>query len=257
MILELNLNLLKFLKKKKIKVKYGLLRNDAKKIYKSYLYNKKNNLPFVTGKLAVSGDNCINSKKIKKITNAYSNSITHLLRYWNDSVLISNKTLNNDNPKLNCRISGLSNFSPKRFILDKNLSIKKSSFIFQTSNKNNTTIFYQKGSNKKIKLLFNKGIKLIKLRTKKNNFFDLKLILNKIYTLGCRNLLVEGGKSLTGSFLKDNLFNQFYLFKTSNYLNKNAKLDISTELKLLSFKYRKKSKVNTFTGNDVVYLYSK
>ena len=248
---------IKIFKKKKIKVKYGLLKNDAKKIYKSYLYNKKNNLPFVTGKLAVSSDNCINSKKIKKITNAYSNSITHLLRYWNDSVLISNKTLNNDNPKLNCRISGLSNFSPKRFILDKNLSIKKSSFIFQTSNKNNTTIFYQKGSNKKIKLLFNKGIKLIKLRTKKNNFFDLKLILNKIYTLGCRNLLVEGGKSLTGSFLKDNLFNQFYLFKTSNYLNKNAKLDVSAELKQLSFKYRKKSKVNTFTGNDVVYLYSK
>ena len=105
--------------------------------------------------------------------------------------------------------------------------------------------------------LYNKGIKLIKLRTKKNNFFDLKLILNKIYTLGCRNLLVEGGKSLTGSFLKDKLFNQFYLFKTSNYLNKNAKLDVSAELKQLSFKYRKKSKVNTFTGNDVVYLYSK
>ena len=248
---------IKILKKKKIKVKYGLLKNEAQKIYKSYIYNKKKKLPFVTGKLAVSNDNCINSKKVKKITNEHSNNITHLLRYRNDSILISNKTLNNDNPKLNCRIIGLSRFSPKRVILDKNLSIKKNSFIFQTSNRNNTIIFYEKGSKKKIKQLFNKGIKLIKLRTNKNNFFDLKIILNKIYTLGCRNLLVEGGKSLTGSFLKNMLFNHFYLFKSSNKLNKTRKLNVSSELNQVSFKYRNKSKINTFTGNDVVYLYSK
>ena len=105
--------------------------------------------------------------------------------------------------------------------------------------------------------MVNKGINLIKVRTNMNNFFDLKTILNKIYSLGCRNLLVEGGKTLTGSFLKHMLFNQFYLFKTSNKLKKSTKLNVSTELKQLSFKYRKKSKLNTFTGNDVVYLYLK
>ncbi len=247
---------IKIFKKNKIKVKYGLLKNYAKKIYKSYIYNKKKKLPFVTGKLAVSNDNYINSKKTK-ITNKYSNSITHLLRYKNDSILISNKTLNSDNPKLNCRINGLSKFSPKRFILDKNLSIKKTSFVFMTSNKNNTIIFYEKGSKKKIKQLINKGIKLIKLRTNEDNFFDLKIILKKIYTAGCRNLLVEGGKTLTGNFLKHMLFNQFYLFKSSNNLNKSAKLNVSTELNQLSFKYKKKSKLNTFSGNDVVDLYLK
>ena len=39
----------KIFKAKKIKVKLGLLKNDAKEIYKSYIYNKKNKLPFVTG----------------------------------------------------------------------------------------------------------------------------------------------------------------------------------------------------------------
>ena len=34
---------------------------------------------------------------------------------------------------------------------------------------------------------------------KNKEYTDLK----KIYTLGCRNLLVEGGKCLTGSFLKN------------------------------------------------------
>tara|TARA_B100000686_G_scaffold221243_1_gene228345 strand:- start:2984 stop:4090 length:1107 start_codon:yes stop_codon:yes gene_type:complete len=247
----------KIFKAKKIKVKFGLLKNDAKKIYKSYIYNKKKKLPFVSGKLAISKDNYIYSKKRKKITNEFSNGITHLLRYRNDSILISNKTLNNDNPKLNCRIQGLSNFSPKRIILDRNLSIKKKSYIFKSANKKNTIIFYEKASQSKIKQLIKKEIKLIKLTTDKNNFFDLKSVLKKIYFLGCRNLLVEGGKSLTGSFLKNKLFNQFYLFKSPNKLGRIAKLNMTGQLNQLSFIYKKKSKLNAFTGKDVVYLYTK
>ena len=247
----------KILKAKKINVKFGLLKNDAKKIYKPYMYNKKEKLPYVTGKIAISKDNCIYSKKRKKITNEYSNAITHLLRYRNDSILISNKTLNIDNPKLNCRIQGLSKYSPKRIILDNNLSIKKKSYIFKTSTKENTIIFYNKALPKKINLLKKKYVKLIKLKTDKNNFFNLKKVLIKIYSLGCRNLLVEGGKTLTDSFLKTKLFNQFYLFKSPNKLGISAKLNISNQLNQLSFKYKKKSKLNTFTGKDIVYLYSK
>jgi len=90
-----------------------------------------------------------------------------------------------------------------------------------------------------------------------NNFFNLKLVLNKIYSLGCRNLLVEGGKALTNSFLKLNIFNQFYLFQSSNKFGKTAKLNVYSELNQLSYKYKKKSKLNSFTGDDIIYLYSK
>ena len=38
-----------------------------------------------------------------------------------------------------------------------------------------------------------KGITLIKGKLNKDRF-DIKLILKKLYVLGCRNLLVEGGK---------------------------------------------------------------
>ena len=247
----------KIFKKKRIKVKIGLLQNEAKKIYKPYIYNKSTKLPFVTGKLAISKDKFIYSRKQKKITNEYSDSISHLLRYRNDSILITSKTLNIDNPRLDCRIQGLSHYSPKRIILDRNLSIKRKSYIFQTSNKKNTIIFYNKGPLKKINLLKKKGVKLIKLKTDNNNFFNLKFALNKIYSLGCRNLLVEGGKTLTNSFLKHKIFNQFYLFQSSNKLGNKAKLNVYSELNLLSFNYKKKSKINSFTGDDIVYLYLK
>ena len=82
-------------------------------------------------------------------------------------------------------------------------------------------------------------------------------MLNKIYSHGCRNLIVEGGKTLTSSFLEKKLFDQFYVFKSPDKLGKTAKLNISSQLKQLSFKYKKKSKLNAFTGKDIVCLYFK
>ena len=45
--------------------------------------------------------------KNKIITNEQSRKISHLLRYKNQGILTSYKTINTDNPKLNCRIKGL------------------------------------------------------------------------------------------------------------------------------------------------------
>ena len=71
--------------------------------------------------------------------------------------MISSKTLNKDNPKLNCRLKYLSKFSPKRIILDRNLETKKNSYIFKTANKNNTIIFYHNAKTKE-KLIFKKTL---------------------------------------------------------------------------------------------------
>ena len=105
-------------------------------------------------------------------------------------------------------------------------------------------------------ILKKRGIKLLKLSVNKNNLFDLKSVLKKAFSIGCRNLLVEGGKTLTNSFLKDNLFNQFFLFQSDSNLGKNAKLNVASQLRQLSFKYKTKCKLNSFTGNDIIYLYS-
>ena len=64
------------------------------------------------------------------------------LRYQNDALMISYKTLNKDNPRLNCRLIGLENFSPKRIILDNELNSKINSYIIKSSNTKNTVIFY-------------------------------------------------------------------------------------------------------------------
>ena len=140
------------LKQKKILVKKNLLQNEAKQIYKSYFFNKKNEYPYVTGKIACSKDYHTYSKD-NFITNNHSRKLSHLLRYKNIGILISSKTLNLDNSKLTCRLSGLEKYSPIRFILDKNLIIKNNRFLIKSSRKIKTHIFFNSLKQSKIKFL--------------------------------------------------------------------------------------------------------
>ena len=248
---------LKILQSKGILVKKNLLKNEINKFYIPYFFNRKNNLPYVTGKIAISKNNLIYSKGTKRITDIHSDKLTHFLRYKNDSLMISYKTLNKDNPKLNCRIDGLHKFSPKRIILDNNLEMNISSYIFRTANKDNTIIFYNKADKTKISIFKKKNIKLIKSTLLKNGNFDIKLILKKLYSLGCRNLLVEGGNDLTQSFIKKRLFNHFYLFKSRKSLSKLVAYKDFNCFKDLSQKYKSKNKINTQFGKDSITLYKK
>ena len=247
----------KILKSNNVIVKNGLLNLDVIKFYKPYFFNRNNKMPYVTGKIAVSKNNLIYSKGSEKITDIHSDKLTHFLRYKNDSLLISYKTLNVDNPKLDCRIEGLSKFSPKRIILDTNLKMNTNSYIFRTANKKNTIIFYKKAEMTKILKFKKKGIQLIKSNLLKNKDFDIKLILKKLYSLGCRNLLVEGGNDLSRSIIKNKLFNQFFLFKSPKDLSKLVAHKDFNFFKDLSQKYTIKKKINTRLGKDSITLYRK
>ena len=248
---------LKILKSKNIIVKKGLLKKEVSDFYKPYFFNRKNKRPYVTGKIAISKNNLIYSKGTKRITDIHSDKLTHFLRYKNDSLMISYKTLNKDNPKLDCRLEGYNKFSPKRIILDNNLEMDTKSYIFRTGNKENTVIFYNKANRSKISIFKKKGIQLIKSNLSKNNKFDLKLVLKKLYSLGCRNILVEGGNDLTKSILKNKLFNLFFLFKSEKILSKLAPHKDFNGFKDLTQKYRNKSKIKTQLGKDSITLYKK
>ena len=247
----------KILKSKNINVKKGLLKEEISNFYKPYFFNRKNKIPYVTGKIAISKNNLIYSKGTKKITDIHSDKLTHFLRYKNDSLMISYKTLNQDNPQLDCRLEGLNKFSPKRIILDNNLETNINSHIFRTANKNNTIIFYNNVNKKKITLFKKKGIQLIKSNLIKNSYFDLKLVLKKLYKIGIRNILVEGGDDLSSSFLKNKLFNEFYLFKSPKSLSKLVAYKDFNCFKYLSKNYKNKKKINTLLGKDSITLYKR
>mgnify|MGYP001276444963 CR=1 FL=1 len=244
----------KILNSKKIITKSGLLKKDTKKFYKNYNYVRKNKLPYVTGKLACSSNFYI-LKNNKPITNDHSRKVSHLLRYRNQGILTSYKTVNFDNPKLNCRIHGLEKFSPIRLIIDRDLKIKKNSFIVSSSIKYNTIIFHNSTNKKKINYLKQKKIKLIYSDLNKSGDLDLKLIFKKIYEKGIHNILVECGGKLTSVILKEKLFNEFYLFKSNNKIINKDRLDvkiINTNLKKI---FKNKENINTYLDKDSLIHY--
>ena len=242
------------LKQKKISVKKNLLKNEAKHIYRSYFFNKKKEYPYVTGKIACSKDYRTTSKD-NFITNNHSRKLSHLLRYRNNGILISSKTLNLDNSKLTCRLSGLEKYSPIRFILDKNLIIKKNRFLIKSSKNIKTHIFFNSVKQSKIKFLKKHGIKMHKSKLNDDYQLDLKTILKKIKKLGVNHLLVEGGKILTTVFIKENLLNEFYLFKSSKKLANKGKNNITKILSKLNQKFDNKKKINTYLDKDEVINY--
>ena len=169
--------------------------------------------------------------------------------------MITYKTLNKDNPKLNCRLKGLENFSPKRIILDSELKSKLNSYIIKTSKNKNTLIFYNKADKSKISKFKRKSIILIKSKVDRDNRFDIKEILKKLYNLGCRNLLIEGGNDLTNSLIKNKIFNKFYLFKSPKNLSKSSEYLKFSGLNTLNQKYQKQINLNLNLRKDRITLY--
>ena len=169
--------------------------------------------------------------------------------------MISYKTLNKDNPKLNCRLKGLEKFSPKRIILDNNLNSRINSYIIKSSNNKNTLIFYNKADKSKISKFKRKSITLIKSKVDRDNRFDIREILKKLYNFGCRNLLIEGGNDLTNSLIKNKIFNKFYLFKSPKSLSKSSEYLKFSGLNTLNQKYQTKINLNLNLRKDRITLY--
>ena len=247
----------KILKKKNIKVKTGLLKDEAKILYDSYIINRKHELPFVTAKIAISKNKLIYSKGTKRITNILTDKLTHYLRYKNDGILISSKTLNIDNPKLDCRLEGYENLSPKRIILDRNLEINMKSYIIRSIKKDNTIIFHNSIDKDKIKIFKKKGIYLIKCALNNKKEFNLRSVFKKLYSLGIRNLLVEGGNKITKNLLQNKLVDKFYLFKSLKKLPINKKIIYFTSNNLLNKNYRLISKISSRLAKDNITIYKR
>ena len=247
----------KILSNKKIKVKKGLLKGQAKNLYDTYIVNRIKKLPYVTSKIAISKNRLIYSEGNKRITDKSSDKLTHYLRYKNDSIMISSKTLNTDNPKLNCRLKGYEKFSPRRIILDRNLEMKMNSYICKSAKKNNTILFHNSSDRKKIQILKKQGIILLKSKVDNNRLFDLRIILKKLYTLGTRNLLIEGGDVITKNLIKNRLIDKFYLFKSPKTMKTSRKHKFFTSLNILNRRYRKKNKISSKLGKDNITIYKK
>jgi len=97
---------------------------------------------------------------------------------------------------------------------------------------------------------------LIKFNTNLKNYFDLKKLFMKIYSIGIHTLLVECGKDLTYKMISERLFNEFYLFKSNKILLNNNKVSIFKISNTLKQNFKHKKLINTYLDKDRLIHYS-
>ncbi len=237
----------KILKKKGVKIKF-IKSKKYESFYKSYLINRKLEIPFISAKIAISNDYFTINKKKKWITNIYSRKITHLLRSQHDGILSTSQSINIDNSLLNCRIEGLDNFKPNLFIVDLNLKLKKNLLLNKLLKKRRTFLITNIKNKKKSYMFKKKGFKIIFVNDLKNKK-DFYQLFKRIYKMGYSRIFIESGLTFINTLLKNELINDMYIFKNINNLYKNGKNNDSIKyLKSISSK-----PISINLNNDKLY----
>ena len=244
------------LKKERIKVTIGVLKNEIKKIHAGFFYKLKKNRPFIATKIAISKNGKMINQNNKWITSKSSRKYGNFLRAKYDAIITGINTVLEDNPLLNCRHYGMENLSPVRFILDSNLRIKENLKIVKTAKNIRTYVFTNKNNKEKIIKLTKLGLR-IKIINKNLEKIDVKKVLSLIAEMGFNNVLLESGPNLNSIFLKNNLINKIYYFQSKNIIKSNE-ITLMESLKKkriesLNFKHLSSKNIN----GDILKIYEK
>lgn len=196
-----------------IEVEVGLLEDEAIKLNERFIHNMITNRPFVISKFAMTLDGKIatHTGHSKWITSEEARQHVHQLRNEVDSILVGIGTVLADNPTLTTRLSEGKGKNPIRIILDSQLRIPLDSNVLKTSDAK-TIIITEKNENlNKVAELENKGVLVISV-TKDENGLNLEEMLSALYNEGITDILVEGGGTVNGSFLRRGLINKYYVY---------------------------------------------
>ncbi len=187
-----------------IEVLTNILYEEACKLNHIFTHIQKNNKPYITLKLATSIDGKIATKNFnsKWISNQQSLKYAHYLRSINDAILIGGKTFHIDQPKLTCRINGLSNYSPKIILMSNNININK----------------IKNYSDKQLFLISKNIVNLNNIISIKNN----SNFLNELYNNGVKTILVEGGSNVATFFLANNYIDKLVIIRGSKIIGNDG-----------------------------------
>lgn len=184
-----------------IKVKTGILANQAIELNKRFFTFHRFKRPYIILKFAHTADGFIARPDYssKWISNELSRQIVHKWRSEEMAVLVGKHTALVDNPRLNNRYSSKGN--PVRVVIDRKNTLPSDLYIFNQAQK--TLIYNELINDKKdnlewIKIDFSHDV--------------INQILTSLYEKNIQSLIVEGGKRTLDSFITSNLWDEARIF---------------------------------------------
>ena len=198
------------LRKAGIRVKVGFLENEIRHLNEPFIKAMTRGEPFVTIKIAESLDGKIATRRgeSKWITNELSREYAHFIRRFFDAIMVGIHTVLKDDPKLE-PLARHRNHSLTKIIIDSELKIPPGARLLKT--RQPVIIAAVKKNKVKEKKLVGRKVKVIYTKSDKGRV-DLGELLRKLNHLELRNILVEGGSELIGSFLDKKLADKALVF---------------------------------------------
>ena len=198
------------LKSRGVKVKVGVMEEEAKKLNEAYIKFMKSKTPFVILKMAVSVDGRIatSSGSSRYITGKEARSYVHRLRTEVDAVMVGVNTVIRDNPQLTPRL--VKGKDPLKIVVDSTLCIPKncnlmaepSKLIIATTNK---------APKNNLRRLQEKGVNVLIIKSTKG-MVDLKELMKELAKCGITSLMIEGGSRLNSSAIKGGIVDKVLVF---------------------------------------------
>ncbi len=182
-----------------VEVITDVLEEECRELNKRFFTFHERKRPYIVLKWAQTKDGFMdrnregNEKRINWITQKETKNLVHLWRSQESAILVGRKTIENDNPQLNVRLT--EGNSPIRLVLDPDNKIDL--LKWDHAQTEPTILFNSKVTKKE------GNVEWISIP-----HFSIEAILDACYKKNIQSILVEGGKFTLDQFIQFNLWDE-------------------------------------------------
>jgi diaminohydroxyphosphoribosylaminopyrimidine deaminase/5-amino-6-(5-phosphoribosylamino)uracil reductase len=194
-----------------VTVRVGVLQEAARRLNDGFARFITGGVPFVTMKVASSLDGRIAPGWI---TGKTARTEVHRMRHASDAIMVGVGTVLADNPLLTDRSGSARRRPLLRVVLDSRLRTPLDSKLVKSAEQD-VLIFFREGESATITALEARGVRLQPM----NSLRDVLLHLGEMQIT---SLLLEGGKELFTSALKEDLVDKLMLFYAPRFMGEGA-----------------------------------
>ena len=204
-----------------IEVAENVLGNESRQLNAAFFKHIEHRRPYVTLKWAQTADGKVASSTGPRlmITNDQSNKIVHKLRSLSDAILVGINTVLADDPLLTARGVATSR-QPMRIVLDTHLRTPITSRLVITADQSPVLIYCSESAYKKSpEIARAPGVEIQPIPLDAHGHISLAHMLNDLGGRSVTHLLVEPGPKLATAFLRENLPDRIWIFRSPKMLS--------------------------------------